>query len=100
MRYAMMQTHWRSDSEASPKNSRYFMALICVAASALAIGATRARCQEISYTSDPNATKTMTLLLKDFDPKPMLHVPEHEVPRARFPVIDVHNHVNDPGGVH
>ena len=25
----------------------------------------------------------------------MLHVPVHEVERARFPVIDVHNHVND-----
>jgi uncharacterized protein len=95
-----MENHSSPDSEVPPRNLRYFMALICLAASALAIGATRARCQEISYTSDPNANKTMTLLLKDFDPKPMLHVPAHEVPRARFPVIDVHNHVNDPGGVH
>ena len=35
------------------------------------------------------------LLLRDFKPQSMLHVPAHEVPRARFPVIDVHNHVND-----
>lgn len=35
------------------------------------------------------------LLLKDFKPKSMLHVPVHDVNRARFPVIDVHNHVND-----
>ena len=42
----------------------------------------------------------MTLLLKDFDPKPALHAAVHEVPRAKFPVIDMHNHVNDPGGVH
>jgi predicted TIM-barrel fold metal-dependent hydrolase len=25
----------------------------------------------------------------------MLHLPVHNVPRARFPVIDIHNHVND-----
>ncbi len=56
--------------------------------------------QEIKYSQDPNAAKRMTLLLKDFDPKPMLHVASHTVPRAKFPVIDVHNHVNDAGGVH
>lgn len=36
-----------------------------------------------------------TLLLREFKPQSMLHVPEHQVLRARFPVIDVHNHVND-----
>ena len=56
--------------------------------------------QEIKYSQDPNASKNMTLLLKDFDPKPMLHAVTHTVPRAKFPVIDVHNHVNDPGGIH
>jgi predicted TIM-barrel fold metal-dependent hydrolase len=35
------------------------------------------------------------LLLKDFQPKSMLHAPVHNIYRARFPVIDVHNHVND-----
>jgi predicted TIM-barrel fold metal-dependent hydrolase len=55
---------------------------------------------EIKYGEDPNADKRMTLLLKDFDPQPMLHVPVREVPRAKFPVIDVHNHVNDAGGIH
>jgi uncharacterized protein len=56
--------------------------------------------QEIKYSQDPNASKNMTLLLKDFDPKSMLHAAVHEVPRAKFSVIDIHNHVNDPGGVH
>ena len=56
--------------------------------------------QEIKYSQDPNAAKRMTLLLKDFEPKSMLHVPSHEVPRAKFRVIDMHNHVNDPGGIH
>jgi predicted TIM-barrel fold metal-dependent hydrolase len=35
------------------------------------------------------------LLLKDFDPQSHLHAAVHETPRAKFPVIDVHNHVND-----
>jgi len=33
------------------------------------------------------------LLLEDFRPESMLHVPETRVPRARFPVIDVHTHL-------
>ena len=56
--------------------------------------------QEIKYRQDPNADKRMELLLKDFDPRPMLHVPAHAVAHAKFPVIDVHNHVNDAGGIH
>ena len=56
--------------------------------------------QDIQYKADPDAAKKKTLLLKDFDPKPMLHTQTHEVPRAKFPVIDIHNHVNDAGGVH
>jgi predicted TIM-barrel fold metal-dependent hydrolase len=31
--------------------------------------------------------------LRDFQPRSMLHVPETKVPRARFPVIDVHTHL-------
>ncbi|HEY1467909.1 MAG TPA: amidohydrolase family protein [Candidatus Acidoferrum sp.] len=55
--------------------------------------------QAITYTADPNAGKRMTLLLKDFAPNSMLHTAVHEVPRAKFPVIDVHNHVNDAAGI-
>ena len=36
----------------------------------------------------------MHLELSDFQPKSMLHVPETKVPRARFPVIDVHTHLS------
>src|SRR5262245_25323506 len=32
------------------------------------------------------------LLLENFRPKPMLKVTEHEIPRAKFPVVDVHTH--------
>ena len=41
------------------------------------------------------AQETGDLKLRDFKPRAMLRVPVHEVPRARFPAIDVHNHVND-----
>jgi uncharacterized protein len=58
------------------------------------------RSQEIKYSQDPAADKRMTLLLKDFEPRSMTHLAVHEVPRARFPVIDVHNHVNDAAGIH
>ena len=55
--------------------------------------------QDIAYKEDPDAAKRMTLLLKDFQPHPMVHLPIHEVPRARFSVIDMHNHVNDAQGI-
>ena len=65
----------------------------------LAVAALAVAQQDIVYKEDPNAAKRMTLLLKDFDPHPMLHVAKHETPRARFPVIDMHNHVNDAAGI-
>ena len=34
------------------------------------------------------------LLLKDFEPRSMLHVPETKVLRSRYPVIDVHTHLS------
>jgi predicted TIM-barrel fold metal-dependent hydrolase len=41
----------------------------------------------------PAATpEACPLALKDFQPRSMLHVAEHKVERARFPVIDVHAH--------
>jgi predicted TIM-barrel fold metal-dependent hydrolase len=36
-----------------------------------------------------------TLLLRDYHPQSTLHVPVHNIQRARFPVFDVHTHVND-----
>ncbi len=35
------------------------------------------------------------LALSDFAPRSMLHVPESHVPRARYPVIDVHSHLSN-----
>jgi predicted TIM-barrel fold metal-dependent hydrolase len=33
------------------------------------------------------------ITLPEFDPRSMLHVPEHAVARGKFPVIDVHTHL-------
>jgi len=63
-----------------------------------AAGALYATAQDLKYQPDPHASEHMTLLLKDYDPKSMLHAAVHETPRAKFPVIDVHNHVDDPYG--
>jgi predicted TIM-barrel fold metal-dependent hydrolase len=42
---------------------------------------------------EARAPEGCPLALKDFQPRSMLHVPEHKVARARFPVIDVHSHL-------
>src|ERR1700681_3941132 len=31
--------------------------------------------------------------ITDYEPKSMLHVPEHTVARSKFPVIDIHTHL-------
>jgi len=51
--------------------------------------------QDIGYKSAADAEQKKTLLLRDFHPKSRLHVQEHLVERAKFPVFDVHQHVND-----
>ena len=54
---------------------------------------------QIGYKSAQDAEQKKTLLLKDFKPVSMLHALAHQVERARFYVIDVHNHVNDAQGI-
>ncbi len=54
---------------------------------------------QIGYQSASDAEQKKTLLLKDFHPKSMLHVKETPVLRAKFPVIDMHQHVNDARGI-
>src|SRR5207253_10940753 len=62
---------------------------------ALLVAAQDAASPPIGYQSAKDAEQKKTLLLKDFKPNSMLHVPQHQVDRAKFYVIDVHNHVND-----
>ena len=54
---------------------------------------------QIGYQSAADADQKKTLLLKDYHPKSMLYVKETPVLRAKFPVIDMHQHVNDARGV-
>jgi len=54
---------------------------------------------QIGYKSASDAEQKKTLLLRDFKPVSMLHVPTHSVEKAKFYVIDVHNHVNDAAGI-
>ena len=51
--------------------------------------------QEIGYKAASEAEQKKTLLLRDFQPQSMLHTSVYAVNRARFPVFDVHQHVND-----
>ena len=54
---------------------------------------------QIGYKSAKDADQRKTLLLKDFHPVSMLHAPVHKIDRAKYYVIDVHNHVNDAMGI-
>lgn len=49
----------------------------------------------IGYTHRRSAPARDQLLLREYAPYSMLRVPVTEVLRARFPVIDVHCHLND-----
>ncbi len=50
---------------------------------------------QIGYHEDPDADAKRTLLLRDFKPVTMMHATAHPVAKAKFYVIDVHNHFND-----
>ncbi len=51
----------------------------------------------LTWAQDAPQRKQNDLLMRDYKPVSTLHVPEHQVLRAKFPVIDIHNHVNDSG---
>src|SRR6202158_6139117 len=71
----------------------FFLLLIV---SAWSVGQTVSPTQDqIGYKAAADADQKKTLLLKDFQPVSMLHAPVHNVDRAKYYVIDVHNHVND-----
>jgi len=53
----------------------------------------------IGYKPAADADSKKTLLLKDFHPETALHAASHEIKRAKFAVIDVHNHTNDARGI-
>lgn len=77
----------------------FFTAVFLLASVALAQNTNPAQAPQIGYKSAANADDTKTLLLKDFKPVSMLHVPVHPIEKAKFYVIDVHNHINDAEGI-
>ena len=78
------------------RGTKRFLVLSCASLVALAAAA---QTGQIGYKAAQDADSKKTLLLKDFHPQPMLHLPAHEVKRAKFPVIDVHTHTNDAMGI-
>src|SRR5881628_1766949 len=50
--------------------------------------------QARAHASSEAPQTNQPLLLKDYQPKSMLHVPETHVPRSRFPNIDFHTHLS------
>lgn len=50
---------------------------------------------QIGYKAAADAEQNKTLLLRDFHPRSMLHTETHPIDRAKYYVIDVHNHIND-----
>lgn len=54
---------------------------------------------QIKYGETPGAAERRTLLLRDFKPRVTLRAEAHPVQRARFPVIDIHSHLNDAMGI-
>ena len=72
-------------------------AVLCLAL--LTAGRGSAQEPGIGYKPATDADSKKTILLKDFQPEPTLHAAIHEVHRAKFPVIDVHNHTDDAVGI-
>src|SRR5579872_7216783 len=79
-----------------PKWLRQILMFLCASASLAAQNQSQ---EAIGYKSAANAEQKKTLLLKDFAPVSMLHASTHNVDRAKYYVIDVHNHINDAMGI-
>jgi predicted TIM-barrel fold metal-dependent hydrolase len=58
------------------------------------IGARAAAQSQQAHEMTKTTADEKPLALVDYEPKSMLHVPETQVPRARFPVIDFHTHLS------
>lgn len=54
---------------------------------------TRAMARSADLEGQPLGSAPTSLPLSEYEPKSMLHVPETHVPKARFPVIDIHTHL-------
>src|ERR1700676_4651770 len=85
----------KADMETRIAAATLFIALIVVFGSG---SESSAQPTGIGYKPPTDADSKKTILLKDFHPDPALHDAAHEIPRAKFPLIDVHTHTNDAVG--
>src|SRR5437773_1117382 len=60
----------------------------------VAVGSTLPMPDFSGQLKSPEGSGKMKLDLSEFQPKSMLHVPETKVPRAKYPVIDIHTHLS------
>src|SRR5439155_12147106 len=82
-----------SDGGLMSLNRRQWLGRLAAGAAGLALPARRAAAEPgLPQEASAKASDACPLALKDFQPKSMLHVSETKVPRARFPVIDIHTH--------
>src|SRR5262245_31320873 len=44
----------------------------------------------------PVCAQTQTLTFEEYEPKSTMVVPEHHIPRAKFPMVDIHSHHRKP----
>jgi len=76
-----------------PSRRRVLKSLVSGAAATVAASAAAGGAEPVAPVA-PVAPDAPVLALTDFQPKSMLHVPVTQVPRAKFPVIDVHTHLS------
>ena len=68
--------------------------LASVATASMGAISTRAAESHRAHEMTKTTADEKPLALVDYEPKSMLHVPETQVPRSRFPVIDFHTHLS------
>lgn len=88
MTYHLREARWRAKEQA-----RTLLASIEQRVRAHWAGADTG--DDISYNIRHLTPARDQMMLRDYAPDTMLRVPASAVPRARFPVIDVHCHLND-----
>jgi predicted TIM-barrel fold metal-dependent hydrolase len=76
-----------------PFDRRQWLARALAGSAGLLGGGRLGRAEPRPVQAPAPAPAEPPLALKDFQPRSMLHVAETKVPRARFPVIDVHTHL-------
>ena len=89
---------WKRSCPAA-STAAFGLLCLCMMVGTHALGQTAKDQGQIGYHTAPGADQQKVLLLKDFRPTSMLHAPEHTPARAKFYVLDVHNHTNDPVGI-